>query len=470
MAKYKNACLALLIAAALGACKVSKDIQTPTDAVPQSFRDVATADTASIAGLPWKDFFSDPVLQKLIDTAIVRNYDMRIAVTNIDAAGLLVKQAKWNNVPAVTLGIGASTTNPSDNSLSGLTAGQFLGTNHLEDFSVGLNLTWEADVWGKIRNQNKLAVSQYLQSIEARKAIQTSLVANVANGYYNLLMLDEHLAVAEKNRALSDSTLRMIRLQFENGQVSSLAVQQADAQLKAVQQLIPQLEQYIAVQENALRVLAGEFPAKITRTASLAEIEVSRNVAAGLPVSLLNRRPDVRQEELGLVAANANVGVNKAQLYPALRISAGAGLNSLKASDWFNMPASLFGMVAGSVTQPLLQRRELKTRYEIALAEREKSVLQFRKAVLVAVGEVSDAMVKIEKLRASQAFADSRAATLRQAVSNASLLFNNGSASYLEVITAQGNALQSELDVAMLKRQQLSALSDLYRSLGGGWK
>ncbi|SEI51883.1 efflux transporter, outer membrane factor (OMF) lipoprotein, NodT family [Dyadobacter sp. SG02] len=470
MANYKNVCLVLLIAAALGACRVSKDMQTPADAVPQSFRDVSTTDTVSIAELPWKDFFSDPLLQRLIDTAIVKNYDMQIALTNIEAAGLLVKQAKWNNVPTVNLGIGASTTNPSDNSLSGLTAGQFLGTNHLKDFSIGLNLSWEADVWGKIRSQNKLAASQYLQSIEARKAVQTHLVANVANGYYNLLMLDEQLAVAGKNESLNDSTLRMIRLQFENGQVSSLAVQQAQAQLNAVQQLIPGLEQLVAVQENALRVLAGEFPDKITRTTSLAAIEIPQGIAVGLPLTLVSRRPDVRKEELGLVAANASVGLSKAQLYPALRISAGGGLNSLKASDWFNMPASLFGIVAGSVTQPLLQRRELRTRYEIALAEREKSVLQFRKAVLTAVGEVSDAMVQIEKLRASQAFADNRAATLRQAVSNAGLLFNNGAASYLEVITAQGNVLQSELDVALLKRQQLAALSDLYRSLGGGWK
>jgi outer membrane protein TolC len=164
------------------------------------------------------------------------------------------------------------------------------------------------------------------------------------------------------------------------------------------------------------------------------------------------------------------VGINKSEMYPALRITAEGGVNSFKASNWFNIPASLFGVVSGSVLQPLLNHKELKTQYEVAKVEREKTVIQFRQSVLVAVGEVSDALVKIDKLKAQQVIAADRLKTLQQATSNSNLLFKNGMANYLEVITAQGNVLQSELELASIKRSELSAVSELYKALGGGWK
>lgn len=174
--------------------------------------------------------------------------------------------------------------------------------------------------------------------------------------------------------------------------------------------------------------------------------------------------------EYDLAAANARVGVTKAQMYPALNITASGGLNSFKSDNWFNMPSSLFGIVAGSVAQPLLNNKRLRTQYEVAKVEREKAVLAFRQGVLVAVSEVSDALVKIEKLKEEQQFAEQRVASLQRATGNADKLFNSGMANYLEVITAQSNVLQSELDLAALKRDQLSALAELYKALGGGWK
>ena len=178
----------------------------------------------------------------------------------------------------------------------------------------------------------------------------------------------------------------------------------------------------------------------------------------------------MRSSELALTVANARVGIAKAQLYPSLSITAEGGLNSFKASNWFNIPASLFGTVAGGIAQPLLQHKQLRTQFEVAEVEREKTVIQFRQSVLNAVGEVSDALVKIEKLKQQQSIAANRVKTLQQATSNASLLFKNGMANYLEVITAQGNVLQGELELASIKMAQLSANAELYRSLGGGWK
>jgi len=456
----------------LSACTVSKNVQTPKPALPESFGNVAaTTDTSSVADILWKNFFTDATLQKLIDSAIVKNYDMQIAVKNLEASDLLVKQVKWNNVPQIDLGVTANTSRPSDNSLNGKSLSQAgIKTKHIEDYSANASLSWEADIWGKIRNQNKSAVATYLQTAEAKKAVQTNIVASVSQGYYNLLMLDDQLNIAKRNVKLNDSTLRIIRLQFDAGQVTSLAVQQAEAQRGAAAELVPQFERDITLQENALQILAGSLPGKIDRSATLNDIRFADNLSAGVPSAILSRRPDVRSQELALTIANANVGINKAEMYPALRITAQGGVNSFKASNWFNIPASLFGIVGGSLVQPLLDHKELKTNFEVAKVNREKTVIEFRQTVLVAVGEVSDAMVKIEKLKAQQSIAEDRLKTLQKAISNSNLLFQNGMANYLEVITAQSNVLQSELELASIKRSELSAVSELYKALGGGWK
>lgn len=461
--------LALVV---LSACTVSKNVETPKPALPESFGNVAaTTDTSSVADIPWKSFFTDVTLQKLIDSAIIKNYDMQIAIKNLEASDLLVKQVKWNNVPQIDLGVTANTQRPSDNSINGKSLAQAgIKTKHIEDYSANASLSWEADIWGKIHNQNKAAVAAYLQTAEAKKLVQTNIVAGVSQGYYNLLMLDDQLGIAKRNVALNDSTLRIIKLQYDAGQVTLLAVQQAEAQRQAAAELVPQFERDITLQENALQILAGSLPGKIERTASLNDIRFADNLSTGVPSAILSRRPDVRSQELALTIANANVGINKAQMYPALRITAEGGVNSFKASNWFNIPASLFGIVGASLVQPLLDHKELKTNYEVAKVNREKTVIQFRQTVLVAVGEVSDAMVKIEKLKAQQTIAEDRLKTLQKATSNSNLLFQNGMANYLEVITAQGNVLQSELELASIKRSELSAVSELYKALGGGWK
>jgi multidrug efflux system outer membrane protein len=461
--------LALVV---LAGCKVSKDVATPKADLPENFRNVATTgDTSSVADLQWKNYFTDAALQKLIDSAIERNFDMQVAVKNIESAQLLFKQVKWNNVPTLGLNVTASTNRPSDNSVTGLSISQYnIGTKHIEDYSANLALSWEADIWGKIHNTNRLALAQYLQTTEAKRAIQTNIVASVSQGYYNLLMLDEQLEITKKNVKLNDSTLRIIKLQYDAGQVSLLGVQQAQAQLQAAQQLVPQFEQDITVQENGLSVLAGRLPNSIERSATLNDIAFPETLSAGVPSAMVSRRPDVRSSELALSIANAQVGIAKAQLYPSLNITAQGGLNTFRASNWFNIPASLFGTVAGGIAQPLLQHKQLSTQFEVAKVQREKTVIQFRQSVLNAVGEVTDALVKIEKLKQQQAIAADRVKTLQQATSNASLLFKNGLANYLEVITAQGNVLQGELELASIKMAQLSANAELYRSLGGGWK
>lgn len=462
--------IAILITTIIS-CKVSKDIETPKDAFPENFRNASVSkDTTSIADLEWKNFFTEQDIIKLIDSAVARNNDLQIATKNIEIAQYRFTQSKWGNVPQVNLNVSASTSNPSDNSFTGKNLGQALGQNHIDDYSAGATLSWEADIWGKIKNQKKGAYAGYLQSEEVKKALQTTIVANVSKGYYNLLMLDAQLEIARQNLKLNDSTTKIIKLKFDAGQVTSLGIQQSEAQKLVAAQLIPQLEQNIAIQENALSVLTGSFPNSKTRTTRLSIIEVKNNNAIGIPSSLVSRRPDVKSAELALKVANANVGITKADLYPSLKITAQGGVNSFETSNWFNIPASLFGTVAGGLTQPLLNNKKVRTQYNIAVAEREKAVLSFRQLVLVAVSEVSDALVKVEKLQQQESFLKERVKTLQQAIKNANLLFKNGMAEYLEVLTAQSNLLQSELELANIKREQLSANTELYRALGGGWR
>ena len=452
-------------------CSVSKDIETPKDALPENFRNVSVSkDTTSIADLEWKNFFTEKDIIRLIDSAVARNNDLQIATKNIEIAQYRFTQSKWNNVPQVNLGVNASTSNPSDNSFTGKNLNQALGQNHINDFTAGATLSWEADIWGKIKNQKKGAFAEYLQSEEVKKALQTTIVADVSKGYYNLLMLDAQLEIARQTLKLNDSTTNIIKLKYDAGQVTSLAIQQSEAQKLNSAQLIPLLEQNISIQENALSVLTGSFPDSKERTIRLSSIAVKNNAAIGVPSSLVSRRPDVKSAELALKVANANVGITKADFYPALRITAQGGVNSFEASNWFNIPASLFGTVAGGLTQPLLNNKRVRTQYNIAVVEREKAVIRFRQAVLVAVGEVADALVAVEKLQQQEAFLQERVKTLQQAIKNANLLFKNGMAEYLEVLSAQASLLQSELELADIKRAQLSANTELYRALGGGWR
>jgi multidrug efflux system outer membrane protein len=456
----------------LSSCRVSRDIKKTPFNVPEQFRHTTLqSDSASIGKILWKDFYTDQTLRDLIDTAIINNYDMQLAFNRIESAQVLLTQVKWNNVPQLAFNATASSNRPSDNSVTGLSIKQFgLGSSHVEDYSANLSLSWEADIWGKIRNQKKAALSTYLQTGEAKKLIQSDLIAGIAQGYYNLLMLDAQLDIARRNVNLNDSTLSIVKLQYQAGQVTSLAVQQTEAQRQAAAKLIPEFEQYIVIQENALKILTGRLPNQVSRNSTLLQIKRAIDLPVGIPSVIIGRRPDVRAAELSLTISNANVGINKANLYPALRISASGGINAFKGSDWFNIPASLFGAVSGSIVQPILNQRRLRSQFELAQIERDRSVLVFRQSVLNAVGEISDVLISIEKLKLQSDIATERVNTLKKATANASLLFKNGLANYLEVITAQGNVLQGELELASLKRAELNAISVLYRSLGGGWK
>ncbi|GAA4304652.1 efflux transporter outer membrane subunit [Compostibacter hankyongensis] len=465
--------LGLVLGLTLFSCRVGRDYRRPELQLPDHYRHAPVTtygDTAGIAALEWRKFFTDTTLQGLIAKGIRYNYDLQLAVERIAAAEQRLKAARLAGLPQADLQIGAQYNHPSKNSLNGMSAGSVLHSDHLEDYNASAGISWEADIWGKIRRQKEIARTQYLQTHEAKKAVQSRLVSDIARGFYQLLMLDKQLKIARQNLALSDNTLKLTRLLRDAGEATTLSVQQTEAQQKAIAALIPQLEQGIALQENALQLLTGQFPGTVARTVNLSDITIPDFLPAGLPVALVSRRPDVRSAEMDVIVANAAVGIRQAEMYPSLSISAEGGVNALKASSWFTLPGSLFGVVTGGITQPLFDRRRLKTDYAVAKIEREQSVTAFRQTVLQAVTEVSDALIKTDKLRQQEKTAAEQVAILKKAISNAQQLYKNAMANYLEVISAQSSALQAQLDLADIRSRELSAAADLYMALGGGWR
>lgn len=470
--KILNTPLTIFIVLTLvsSACRVGKDYERPALDLPSQYRGASFADTSSIADIEWKLFFTDPTLQKLIEKGITYNQDLLLAIKRIDISQEQLKRAKLLQLPEVDLQISGQYNNPSNNSLNGLSISNFLGKNYVENYLAIVNLSWEIDVWGKIRRQKEAALLEYLSTYEAAKAVQTQIVANIAQGFFNLLMLDQQLSIARRNLGLSDSFAIATRLLKDAGEATALAVQQAEARKLSTSLLIPQLEENIALQENALQVLTGQLPDTVNRDVSLQDFTLPATLSVGLPVAMVSRRPDVRANEIALQRANAEVGIAQANMYPAVNITAGGGLESFKNSNWFNIPSSLFGLAAGSIAQPIFRRRALKTQFEIAKIQREQSVIEFRQSILLAIGEVSDALVQVDKLKLQQQIAEAQVDTLKRAVINAQLLFKSDMANYLEVITAQTNSLDIELNLATIRRRELNAMVELYRSLGGGWK
>jgi outer membrane protein, multidrug efflux system len=454
-----------LLLISLTACGVTREYKKPDAALPVSYRGGVIAakgspDESSVALLSYNSFFADKTLCALIDTAAANNIDLQVALKNIDYARQTLHSSRLGLLPTLNVGVQNSRTNPSDNGAK----------TNVEDYTASATSSWEVDIWGKIRSRNHSALAAYLKTQEAAKAVRTRLVADVASGYYNLLMLDVQLESSKKNLAIADTTFKMIGLQYDAGQVTALAVQQQEALRQSIAGSLPAIEQKIAVQENALSILCGRMPGVIQRDRALFAIKVADVLPSGIPAALLQNRPDVRAAELAVRGAHADMGESKAALYPSLTVTAAGGLEAFKTSQWFTLPGSLFGVLQGALVQPVFQRGQLKAKYEQSKIKREQTELEFKQLLLKAVGEVSDALTQLDKVKSQELIAEQRATTLHKAVLDAGMLFKSGMATYLEIMIAQTNALQADLDLANIRRQHLAAMAELYRSLGGGWR
>lgn len=481
--KVLMGCLGIVFLMVQG-CKVGQKYQQPELNLPDQFRGDTLAyfgDTSSISQISWKEFFHDPTLKDLIDSALANNYDMQTALKNIEIANKWLRQNRMNYLPEVDATIaGVNKQYRSKEFGSGPSTKWYEkhGTkapenmfSYLNQFGTEIGFSWEIDIWGKISNAKDQLSAEFLNTQEAKNAIQTNLIANVAKGYFNLLMLDAKIEVAKRNVQLNDSTLQMIKLQYDAGEITALAIQQTESQRLIAASLVPELEKEIVLQENALRILIGEMPDSVSRGTSFEHLFAeNKDISLGSPVDIVRNRPDVRGAEWDLVAANANANIKQAMRYPSLSLEGVFGVNSMMPKNWFSIPGSLLGGFGGNITAPIFKNKKLKTEWEVAKLERDKAEIDFQRTVMEAVSEVSDAVVTVEKLREQLEFARLRVENSEKAVKNAGLLFKGGYATYLEVITAQSNALNSDLALVELRQEHLESYVDLYRSLGGGWR
>ncbi|MNV00359.1 Outer membrane protein OprM precursor [compost metagenome] len=460
----------ILIAVLISACNVGDRYARNEKELnmPESYRTEKHELTADTVMLDWKTFFKDPVLLGLIDKALNKNNEIGIALMSMQQLELSYKQSKLGLLPTLDLTAGASRTWLSKNSLNGSLSEEFLGTSYLDDYSATVKLSWEVDIWGKAKKQKEGALASYMGQKENMTALKTRIVVQVAQAYYNLISLDEQLKIAQKNVELSDSTLVMIRMQYASSLVNSLAVEQMEAQKKTAELLIPLANQNIEIQENALSILCGEYPNRIERSGNLESAMPETVFAQGVPANLLSRRPDVKAAEYAIVAANSKAGLAKAAMFPSISITPSIGSNSFRFNSWFDLPGSLIKNLGANLTQPIFQRKALKTDYQVAMLERDKKAMEYRQSVMIAVGEVSDALVRMKYTDERLVLLEQKSESLSKSVIDVLLLYKSGMATYLEVITAQNNALQNELEMIGVKKEKLNAITDLYRSVGGG--
>jgi len=470
----------VLLILGLAGCTSGKNYTQPQLDLPSEFKHSPEdqGDSTNIARINWRDFFDDEVLVSLIDTALKNNLNLQQYSKDVGIATQDLKQARVNFLPEINAELGyyereyhsgGYYSNPSSNYYGDREPPKtwyITQVNHRNTLAA----SWELDIWGRFRREKEAALASFMQSAEFLKAVQTSLVAEVASSYYNLLMLKEQLKVAQRNLDLNDSTLRIVELQYKAGQVTSLAVRQTEAQKLLAASLIPQLEGEIEIQNNNLNQLLGNYPGDIQVGQELKEVSLTTNISAGVPLELITNRPDVAASELGLVAANARVGIAQALKYPSITLGADLGLDAMELKNLFNPGLSLFGMFTGAITQPIFQRRRLKTNYQIALLQRDIAELAFRENFLNAVTEVSNELVRIRKLQEQFEITEQRLSNAQTAVQNADMLFKSGFANYLEVITAQSNALDTELELVSTRMELLVSNIELYRVLGGGWE
>lgn len=463
--KYITAYIGLAII--LTACVARQKYERPQHIVDETvFRtDLISKDSLSTANLSWMQIFNDPILQKHIATALENNLDIRTALQNISIADAYVKQAKSAYFPTLSVGPDYTFGTPSLNSVSGQSL-----TNRIygSQFDITGNLGWEIDLWGKLKSAQKAQMANYLGSVAAHQTIKSDLVAAVATSYYQLLSLDEQKKIINQTIDLRKKNVETTQAFKNAGNLTEVAVQQSEALLYNAQSSLIGLDIQIQTLENALALLKGESGKKVERS-NLETQKLPDDFKLGYPVQLLANRPDVRQAEYTLMNAFELTNNAKSQFYPSLRITGNGGVQSMDIDQLFNAN-SLFANVIAGLTQPIFNGRQIKTNYEVSLANQQKAYLNFRKTVLNAENEVSNAMKVYSMQDDFIVLKKKELEANNKAVDFSQQLLNFGMATYLDVLNADVNRLNAELNIINAKYTKLSAGVELYRALGGGWR
>jgi len=448
----------------LTGCAVGPNYKRPSINAPETFRGEIEISTNSFASLPWWQVFHDETLQNLIRTALTNNYDLRIAITRVEQARAMAAQARAGFFPQINY---AATAARGKNVGGGNTPSPTGTIGNV--FAADVNASWEIDLWGRIRRLNESARAQFLASEEARRDVMISLIAQVAQNYFQLLALDQQLAIARQSTNSFGQSLKIFNQRLQGGVASILETSSAEALMDASAATIPELEQQIALQENQLSVLLGQNPGAILRGNTSLEKQMPPEVPSGLPSVLLERRPDIREAEQQLRSANAEVGVAEANFFPQLNLTGLFGEVSPELSAFTSGGDVAWGVAAG-LTGPLFHGGQLRAQYAQARAVRDQFALQYQASVLNAFEEISDALISREK-SASAHLQQSRAVeSYKVAVKISMERYRMGSADYYEVLQEQQLLFPAENTLVQFQLNQLVAVVQLYRALGGGWQ
>ena len=455
--------LPVLVAFIMQSCFTAKTYERPEVQTDNLYRmETVSTDTTSLGDLAWNKLFTDPILQEHITNGLQNNLDIRIAIQNIAASEAYMKQGKAGYFPSIGLGADWTHNELSRNSQFGA----LLQDRNTDQYQLTGNLSWEADIWGKIRSNKRATSASYLQTLAAKQAVQTQLVANIAKNYFQLLSLDAQLKVVDSTLGNRSESIEVIKALKEAGSVTEVGVRQTEAQLYTTQLIKEDLKNSIVVLENSFNILLGEGSKKVNRSTLVAQ-NITADVKVGVPTMLLRKRPDVIAAEYNLIANFEMTNVARSEFYPSFKITATGGLQSIDLKEWFSAN-SLFANVVTGLTQPLFNKRQIRTKFEVAKANQEKAFLEFQKTLLIAGREVSDALQDYTNETTKLEIRKKQVESLKSAAGFSDELLEYGLVNYLEVLTAKDQALNTELNLIGNQYNQYNSIITLYRALGGG--
>lgn len=455
----------------LTGCAIGPNYKRPVVPTPNQYRRPTQVDEpsskSSLADLAWANLFQDETITQLVRTALQQSFDLQAATERVFEAGAQIGITRSQLFPQLA-------ASASYNSVRNSSVGAFniipANTNFSASYlQTGMNLSWEIDVWGRLRRLNEAARAQYLAQGEARHAVLASLIANVITMYLNLRELDLELEIGRKTRDLAKSGLRITNLRKERGVVAGLDVRQAEQFLYTATAQIAATERAIVETENGLSVLLGENPHDIRRGRSLVQFTELPKIPAGLPSDLLERRPDIREAEQTLIADNAQVGAAKALFFPQITLTGFLGVQSRSLQNLFTGPARQENIAPAGLL-PIFYGGQLRNNLHLTDAQKREAIANYRKVVLTAFQEVSNALVDYEKNKEQRVQEELLVKALRDADRLSNLRYRGGMDSYLQVLDAERNEFSGELTLAQLQRNELVSVVELYRALGGGWQ
>lgn len=469
-------CMAVLgVCLVIASCKVPAiTATTENKTVPGAYG--AGEDTSNMAAIPWRKFFTDKNLVNLIDTALVRNQELNITLQEIEVVknDVLLRQGRLRPNVSARLGLGVEkvgkyTSQGAGDASAEITAGKIV-PEVLMDITPALYASWEVDIWKKLRNGKKAAITRYLSSIEGRNFVLTNLVAEVADAYYELMSLDNQLEIVRQSVTLQKNALEIVKVQKEGARATELAIKKFEAEVLKSQSLEFSILQSIKETENRINFLLARYPQDIPREKSSFLAAVPGVVSAGLPSQLLANRPDIRRAELDLAAAKLDVKIARAEFYPSLDITAVLGLQAFKPSYLVKLPESVLFSMAGDLAAPLINRAAIKAEFNNANARQLQAIYNYERSILNAYLEVSTQLSRIENVGKQYTLKSQQVDALAQSIDLANDLFRSARADYFEVLMTQRDALESKLELVETKKEQLMAVVNVFRDLGGGWK